>query len=256
MAGTPGPAGIERGRWVAGADGCPGGWIVVLRPLARPHEARALLVPWFQDVLALAPAPEVICVDMPIGLPETAGIGGRPADVAARAKLGARQSAVFAVPSRAAVMQVDYREACAAALATSDPPRKVSKQCFNLFPKIREIDALMTPALQDRVYETHPELAFWALNGERPLSEAKKVKSRPHAPGIGLRQGLLGAAGYDAAFLASAHSAHRASMVGIDDLLDAAACSWTAARIVRGEGRCFPSKPTRDAKGLRMEIWS
>jgi len=32
-------------------------------------------------------------------------------------------------------------------------------------------------------------------------------------------------------------------------------CSWTAARIARGEGRCFPANPGVDAKGLRMEIW-
>jgi len=43
--------------------------------------------------------------------------------------------------------------ACAAALATSDPPRKVSKQCFHIFPRIREIDALLraAPAWRDRI---------------------------------------------------------------------------------------------------------
>ena len=34
----------------------------------------------------------------------------------------------------------------------SEPPRKVSKQCFNLFPKMREVDEQMTPALQERVF--------------------------------------------------------------------------------------------------------
>ena len=49
--------------------------------------------------------------------------------------------------SRSAVLAEDYRAACAAALATSDPPRKIARQAFMLFPKVRELDALMTPAL-------------------------------------------------------------------------------------------------------------
>ncbi len=246
--------GSNRTRWVAGVDGCPAGWLVVLRPLADPSGARALIVPTFAELLAVEPAPEVISIDMPIGLPEVAGIGGRRADVEARANLGARQSAVFAVPSRAAVMCQDYAKACAAAHATSDPPRKVSKQCFNLFPKIRQIDALMSPKLQMRVFETHPELAFWALNGEKPLGEAKKVKSRPHMPGLEMRRALLVAAGYERGFVENG-GAFRRQAAGPDDFLDAAACSWTAARIARGAARRFPLVPAVDATGLRMEIW-
>lgn len=241
-------------RWVAGVDGCPAGWLVVLCPLDVPGEARALVVPRFAEVLSIEPKLSLVAVDMPIGLPERVTTGGRDADIGARANLGARQSAVFAVPSRAAVMKHDYREACEAALATSDPPRKVSKQCFYLFAKMREIDALMSPALQERVREIHPELAFWALNGERSLDLPKKVKSRPHAPGLELRRGLLAAAGYDPRFLENKHGI-KASAAGPDDLLDAAACAWSAARIVNGCGRRFPHTPPLDANGLRMEIW-
>jgi predicted RNase H-like nuclease len=239
--------------WVAGVDGCRGGWLVVLRPLADPSALRCRLLKTFGEVVALAEAPRVIAVDIPIGLPETATIGGRAADSAARAVLGDRQSAVFAVPSRAAVMQSDYGDACRVALETSDPPRKVSKQTFYLFPKIREVDAHMTPALQDRVMEVHPEVAFWMLNGCRPLGEPKKVKSRPYEPGLALRLGLLAAAGYPTDVLQSA--VFRSAEAGADDVLDAAANSAAAARIARGEGRRFPDDPARDAKGLRMEIW-
>ncbi|WP_164198380.1 DUF429 domain-containing protein, partial [Stenotrophomonas maltophilia] len=83
------------------------------------------------------------------------------------------------------VYERDYWEACKAALATSDPPRKVSKQAFFLFAKIREIDQLMRadPALARRVFEVHPELAFWRLNGEKAVALPKKVKSAAHQPG-------------------------------------------------------------------------
>jgi predicted RNase H-like nuclease len=235
-------------------DGCPGGWLVVLRPLDDPASAEARLVTRFADVLAIEPAPKIIAVDMPIGLPERSSIGGRSADVAARVNLGARQSAVFAVPSRAAVMEEDYGNACEAALRTSDPPRKVSKQCFHLFRKIREIDAHMTPQVQQRVMEIHPEVAFWAMNGERALDLPKKVKSRPNEPGLDLRSRLLTEAGYHPAALAKTRT-WTLSKAGPDDLLDAMACSWSAARILRGEGRRFPETPEIDEKGLRMEIW-
>lgn len=241
------------GPLVAGVDGCPGGWLVVLRPLDDPAAATVRLCPTFADVLALDPAPVMIAVDIPIGLPDRIGPGGRGADVAARTVLGARQSAVFAVPSRAAVMEPDYRAACAIAFATSEPPRKISKQAFNLFPKIREVDAALTPTLQARVREVHPEVAFAALNGWRPLDLPKKVKSQPHPPGLDLRRDLLVAAGYAPRLWETAN--FRRKDAGPDDLLDAAANSWTAVRLVRGEARCFPDQPPVDARGLRCEIW-
>ncbi len=240
--------------WVAGIDGCPAGWIVVQRPLDQPMAARVVLVDTFAAALALEPYAEAIGVDMPIGLPQLSGIGGRPADVAARANLGARQSAVFAVPSRAAVMETNYRQACAVALRTSQPPRKVSKQCFNLFAKIREVDALMDPGLQRRVFECHPEVGFWALNGERALELPKKLKSQPYEPGLAARRRLLVEAGYDQGLLADI-GAFKRRQVGPDDLLDAAVCANSAARIMRGEAHRFPADPPIDAKGLRMEIW-
>ena len=216
--------------------------------------ARLLLCGTFAEVLIAAAAASRIAVDMPIGLPERVGEAGRGCDRAARAVLGGRQSSLFAVPARAAVMETDYRRACEAALAHSDPPKKVSKQCFNLFPKIRELDALMTPALQSRVVESHPEVAFWAMNGERPLDLPKRVKSQPHEPGLALRRDLLAKAGFPVAAL-DIPKIPRA-LAGPDDVIDAAACAVVARRILSGEARCFPDAPQTDGRGLRMEIWA
>ena len=238
--------------WVAGVDGCRAGWIVVLWARDGKVAPQVRIIETFAGVLALPEKPAMIAVDMPIGLPERSGIGGRPADVEARATLGGRQSSLFPLPARAAVMEADYGQACAAALRHSDPPRKVSRQMFNLFPKIREIDRLMTPALQDRVVECHPEVAFWAMNSETALDEPKKVKSRAHEPGLALRRRLLAAAGFPASFLEA--RPFRASEAGADDLLDACACAWTAGRVLAGTARCFPAEPPLDARGLRQEI--
>lgn len=242
------------GRWVAGVDGCRAGWLVVMRPLEDPSRAWVDLKEKFADVLAMEPRAEIIAVDMPIGLAEIVGSGGRQADVEARANLGKRKSSVFAMPSREAVYETDYVRACETAARTSNPSRMISKQAFNIFPKICEIDAQMTPGLQERVREVHPEVGFWALNGEKPLDLPKKMKASPGQPGLAYRRALLTAAGYDAALLAG-RGGYSAAEVGRDDLLDAAVCSWSAARIARGEGRRFPAEPGIDAKGLRMEIW-
>lgn len=239
------------GRWLAGVDGCRAGWAVVLLDLQSRAAPVFKVVGDFASVLDDPGNPDIVAVDMPIGLPDHVGPGGRGAESAVRPLLGQRQSSVFSVPSRAAIMETGYEEACRVALETSNPPRKVSKQCFHLFAKIREIDALMIPALESRIYECHPELAFRQLNGERPMGSPKKVKSRVNPEGIGERRSLLVRQGYDATFLDQPLPAG----AGRDDLIDAAVLALTAGRIARGEACSFPSVPERDGKGLRIAIW-
>jgi predicted RNase H-like nuclease len=243
----------SRDIWLAGVDGCPAGWVVAF---VRPQggEVRLRIAPHFAEVLAAPEAPVVIAVDMPVGLPERTGLGGRAAENAVRPLLGARQSSVFSVPSRAAIYAENYADACARALETSDPPRKVSKQLFNIAPRIREIDAMLRaePGAALRVFEVHPEVAFWRLNGERALSEPKKVKNRVYEPGLVLRRGLLTAAGLPE----DAANALPPKGAGPDDLLDALACAAIARRIHAGIARPFPDPPPRDAFGLAMAIWA
>ena len=238
--------------WVAGVDGCPQGWICVLRPLAAPESAVIRFAAAFADVLQFPEKPATIAVDIPIGFPERIEGSGRSCERLVRKLLGPRQSSVFSTPARAVVHEEDYREGCALALTLSEPPRKISKQAFNLFPKIRELDALLTPELNQRIYECHPEVAFWVLNGCAPASLPKKVKSRPNPDGLEERRKLLVNAGYDAAFLSP--SSKLPGRAGVDDLIDAAVCSWSAARIAHGEAVSFPDPPEWDAQDNRMAI--
>lgn len=243
----------EREVWLAGIDGCPSGWVAAF---VRPglQEARVRVVPRFADIVCAPEAPAIMAVDIPIGLPERAGPGGRAAERAVRPLLGARQSSVFSVPSRVALAAADYGEACRIALATSEPPRKVSRQLFMLAPKIREVDAALRAdaTLAQRLFEVHPEVAFWRLNGERALEEPKKVKSRPYEPGLALRRRLLVAAGLPAAAVKAAPPKGAAP----DDLIDALSCAAIARRIHAGLARPFPDPPERDAFGLTMAIWA
>jgi len=237
--------------WPAtGVDGCKSGWIAVF--WSGPGQARAAVYPDFAALFTAAHGP--VAVDMPIGLPERLGPGGRGPERAVRPLLGGRQSSVFSVPPRGAVYAPDYRAACEASLAASDPPRKVSKQCFFLFGKMRELDQLLRedqPARQ-RIFECHPEVAFWRLNGQRALSEPKKVKGRIHAPGMVERRTLLLAAGLPASLV----EAKPPKGAGADDLLDACACAVIARRIALGIARPFPNPPGRDEAGLPIAIWA
>ncbi|MBO6756754.1 MAG: DUF429 domain-containing protein [Roseibium sp.] len=242
----------EPDRWVAGVDGCKAGWIAVLRRISAPGSETVHLFPAFSDLIDHTPHLAIIAVDMPIGLPDRVGFGGRGPEQAARKYLGQRQSSVFSVPSRAAVYAEDYGAACRIALETSDPPRKVSKQCFHLFPKIREIDTLMTPDLEDRIHEVHPELAFWRLNGGREMQLPKKVKSRANPAGLAERRALLAGCGISEAFLTQTPP----KGAGADDLLDAAVNALIAERILSGAAEPFPKEFARDAKGLRAAIWA
>jgi len=239
--------------WLAGMDGCRAGWLIALvRPTG--DDASVRVISNFSEIADLPERPAVIAVDMPIGLPERTGYGGRAAENAIRPLLGARQSSVFSVPSRAALQAMDYRQACEIALSTSEPPRKISRQLFMIAPKIREVDNTLrsNAALAAQVHEVHPELAFWRLNGERALDQPKKVKSRPYEPGLALRRSLLIREGLPRAIT----EAKPPQGAGTDDLIDALACAAIARRIHAGTARPFPDPAPHDSYGLPMAIWA
>jgi len=240
--------------WVAGIDGCAAGWIAVLMRTDDTASRRVTVAAAFADIADAPERPAILAVDMPIGLPDRTHGSGRLPEQLVRPLLGERQSSVFAIPSRQAVHAASYGEACALAVATSDPPRKVSRQGFNIFPKIREIDALLRarPDLAARTYEVHPEVAFWAMNGARALPEPKKVKSRPYEPGLDLRRGLLIRAGLPEDLVRTAPPRG----AGPDDLLDALAGLTVALDLARGGGQSFPDPPGRDSHGLPVAIWT
>lgn len=237
---------------VAGVDGCRSGWLVVLRQVTGTPAFDLRVFERFADILRLDPAPTKIAVDMPIGLPDLIGTGGRGAEQAVRPHLGMRQSTVFSIPSRAAVYCEEYGAACEAALATSSPPRKVSKQAFNLFPKIRELDEVMHPDLEETIFEVHPEMAFWRLNGKAAISLPKKVKGKPYGAGLDMRRDLLERVGFPRSFLDQAPP----KGAGRDDVLDACVNAVIAERLYHGEAEPFPRDFRRDGRGLRMAIWA
>jgi predicted RNase H-like nuclease len=120
-------------------------------------------------------------------------------------------------------------------------------QSFGILPKVRELDSTMTPGLQKRIREVHPEVSFFTMAGLMPALVGKKKRE-----GREERIELLGAIFYQVKEGLSAFPAREAAA---DDVLDAYACAWTAMRIFRGEAGCLPDTPARDERGLEMAIW-
>ena len=236
-------------RVLAGIDGCKAGWIAVISGKDGIPQPRVFAR--FNELIENLPADAIIAVDMPIGLPERVGAGGRGPEKSVRPYLGMRQSSVFSIPSRSAVFAGDYLRACELALATSNPPRKVSKQAFHLFPRIREIDAVIGQHNQHRIREAHPELAFWRLNDEQAMQFPKKIKGRVNPAGMEERRNLLIRSGLPERLVRMTPPGAAA-----DDLLDACACLAIAARIASGSAVPFPNPPLTDARGLEMAIWA
>lgn len=247
MATTP----ASTARWVAGVDGCRAGWVVVLRDrLAGTH--LALVVPSFHAVLALREAPAVIAVDVPIGLLATASAGGRECEVLARQLLRTRASSVFSAPTRPALGAFraggDYQAVSTANRGGVTTAPGLSRQTFGILPKIDEVDAALSSALQGVVREVHPELCFAEANSGTPMTHSKKTST-----GRTERVALLRHLGFVAPL--QLLGAKRPKGTKSDDLLDACIACWTADRVATGMAVVTPSTPPTDSRGLRMELW-
>jgi predicted RNase H-like nuclease len=230
-------------RVIAGIDGTSRGWVAVIcnDNLANPV---AQFLPRLAD---LPRGLSVVAIDIPIGLPE---LGDRAADRQVRSILGEpRRRSVFPCLIRPALAAQTREEACW--ITECIDGRRVSKQTFALKGKIYEADQL----LQEEKWacqvfrEAHPELSFcrWHLS---PMRNSKK-STRGHAE----RRQLI-----DAKFGEEAFGALQASLRGYrvtsDDLADAIACAWTAARIREETAECHPQQAPEDTLGIPMRIWA
>ena len=224
---------------VAGVDGCRGGWLMVRLDTATRQGEAVLASAW--ETLKLSGL-DLVAVDMPIGLADR---GPRACDLAARQLLPApRKSSVFAPPRRYMLACPDWRTAQQA--GRNREGVGLSKQSWNLVPKIAEIDRHVAPADQTWLREVHPELVFHSLNAWHALAPKKT------AAGAAERRRLLDRQAVALSWEALGVPRSRAAP---DDLLDAAACALAAERILAGRGHCLPPEPDRDRRGLKMEIW-
>lgn len=230
--------------WVAGVDGFKSQWCVVLLSL-RTEELRARIVPTFSGLLEIPERPSIVCVDIPIGLPEVTRRGGRSCESEARRLLGRRASSVFSALGRAALKGSSQPEASTRNKAAGGVG--IGVQAWGLSKKLKEADEAMSPERQGVIYEVHPEVSFWALNGNRPMAAGKKSPE-----GARERVEILSTGGFPREFVQQLPTGLR---VGRDDFLDACVAAWTAKRISTGQAGRLPARVECDGRGLDMAIW-
>jgi predicted RNase H-like nuclease len=188
----------------------------------------------FAEVLDERPSFSVIALNAPIGYIDKNHMGGRTCDRQARALLGRRGSAVHNAPSRAILRE--------GAVGTGDGLDAISNA---LLPRYREVAAEMAPYRQRTVFEVHPELSFFQINGDVPLRWTKKFEvGREERRALLVKRipGIDRVIDVDLKHVPQAH------------LLDVAALLWTARRIFARAGTRLPSDPEWDQEGLRMEF--
>ena len=226
-----------------GVDGCPGGWIAVTYDIA----ARTLTPQFhssFQAVLGAYSDAEVVAVDIPIGLAESVS---RRCDDEARRSLGPpRGSSVFPAPDPRLLGETVYKDALARSRSLNN--KGISIQTFMICPKVAEVNGVMTPELQERVIEIHPEVSFWAAAGMRSMTY---TKSKPE--GYEERRAIL-ARVLERPIWSREEARTVARPAVPDDVLDATVAAWTARRVAEARAGRFPIEGERDRRGLRMEI--
>ncbi len=224
-----------------GVDGCVAGWFAV-----SIDDNGDLSYRVFADVSALWNAKneaEIILIDMPIGLAE---VGQRACDIEARRVLANRRSSVFPVPTRAALYASNYKEASHVNRQISG--LKISKQTWNIMPKIRELDELLRgdELARFKIAEIHPEVLFWGLTGQ-PMMESKKTDA-----GYEERVKVLQALNPNVErMINDAMREYPRKEVARDDIVDAMVAAITAKI---GDFASLPARPPHDGHGLPMQV--
>lgn len=219
---------------VLGVDACKTGWVGIAwsGDVVTPHFA-----PTIAELADAAGPVAVIAVDMPIGLPDR---GFREADLAARAFVRSRRSAIFLAPVRATLGVRQHH--VANEINREHTGQGMSIQAFSLLPKIEEVDDWL-PKAPSHVVEVHPEVSFTHLAGA-PLPPKKTWAGAEH------RRRLLSEAG-----ITLSGPLAEAGKAAVDDILDAAVAAWTAHRVHLGTALPLPNPPESLNDSIEAAIW-
>jgi predicted RNase H-like nuclease len=233
-----------KGPVVAGLDGCAAGWVLVTVPAEGPVAGTldvtviANLEPVLTDLESGRMA--AAAIDIPIGL---STCERRACDTEARRLIGPRRSSVFPAPVRGVLAATTYAEACEVSRRVCG--RGISQQLFNILPKIREVDRLLSPRLQSRLFEMHPELSFAMLAGAPMRSSKRTADGR--AERLAALRHALGHPGRPNRLVDRPPAGAKR-----DDVLDATVGAWTARRYMARAHVHLGGQ--LDERGLRMEM--
>jgi predicted RNase H-like nuclease len=221
---------------VAGVTPSVRGWLVASAKLRGTNFALEdpRIIASFADVLDERPSFSVVALNARVGWADEAEVGERTCDREARAMLGRRAASVDSALTRIGTEDGD-----------DDGDDRLEPISTSLLPRYREVAAEMAPYRQRTVYEVQPELSFYQLNGDLPLRWSKGSDE-----GRGERLALLESRIPDVGRILDVEL----DAVVPAELLEVAACLWTARRIAGRAATRLPADPEWDVQGLRMEI--
>lgn len=229
-----------------GVDWCKGKWMAVT--LSGGTTGFKL----YHDIAALCNDNQTaasILIDIPIGLAKDRSEEPFRPDAEARSCLNNRDgkswrtSSVFPAPYRDVVYSEDYETANALSKKLG---KGLSLASWGFCSAIRQVDEFLqsNPQWKNRLLESHPEVAFQALNRKRPLSSSKK-----YSDGIQERIGIL-----EAYCLNIREIVQTAKKSMHNDILDAACLAVTGMLGNLYGFSTIPASPVADSTGLMMQM--
>jgi predicted RNase H-like nuclease len=174
-------------------------------------------------------------IDIPIGLPDA---GYRQCDVDGRK---VARASVFLGARRDLLDFKTFEQANKSYWAKKQPG--ISLEMWNIRNKIAEVDDLVTPRLQRKVGEAHPEVFFLSRNKGAALARKKTDEGRAQRTKILKKLGFI--------CIDMMLDQRRGTGIGRDDLIDACACAIVARDMTSGR---LLGGSERDARGLKMQI--
>ena len=188
---------------------------------------------------------DTVLIDIPVGLPENVVENAVRPDREARDYLPTgRKSSIFPVPCRQAINMENYAEA-------SDENerilgKKLTSQSYAFAKMVRQVDEFLAEnkCWQNRLVESHPEVAFQMLNGGNGLQHSKHSEA-----GIQERIAILQNYGIDPISLFAEFTPKQ-----YEDVLDALCLAVSAKLGCENGFRTIPENPTCDSRGLKMQM--
>ena len=231
-----------------GIDGCKMGWCAAV---LEEGQISIQCFAAFAEIFLAYPQAEMVWVDMPIGL-GSAQVE-RTIDASLRQVLKPhRHHSVFTPPVREALYQDNYEKAKEANRSITG--KAISIQAWNIAPKIREVDQFLqqNPDRESMIYEAHPELIFYHLNGRRHLTYKK---SAPGQAGVNERLTVLKKYFPEIQKVFSlAKNQYPRNQVKQDDIADALGVLVAAAKASTNTISLLEQIPALDEKGISIRL--
>ena len=225
---------------VIGIDGCRAGWIITQvldNQLISFHIIKNLNDDYLKQIKL-----SYIGIDIPLQLSQT---GKRLAEIEARSLLKKRACTIFSPPTLNALRAKNYIDACE--VNFKECGKRISKQSWNLFPKIKEAHKFLenNSISKLEVFEVHPELSFMAMNDMNLIDASKKTETGKEIR-IKLIQKFFPNFSFE-----SVRNQYKKNQVLDDDILDSISVLWSTQRIVDNIAQFVPKDPEK----INMRIY-